>query len=232
MMKNPFFKKIIFALGVLAMLIFLSVTFLFVSSLKKPTPAPMREKPVTQVDIATPLVATVDPPVTKQLEAGLIQAFTVELDPSINLSQIRATVSSSPPSDASAKSVVPTTTTIKGQKITLTTTVPVQPTTTYTLSVIFQGRTILSQAYLSTPPAVTPVATNNPALATHLPYETLSYILTYSKERNVYEMHFKYNPSSEKDMTTQFEEAKTNTNNFITGKGIDIKTITIEYLFK
>ncbi len=232
MTNNPLFKKLMFALGVVIMLILLSVVFLFISSFKKPPPSPVKEKPVTQVDITTPLVVTAEPPVTKQLIVGEVQVFAVELDTSVNVSDVRATVSSSPPSDASAKSVVPTTTVIQGQKIILTTAVPTEPVTTYTLTLIYKGRVLLSQAYLSTTPAITPIPTNNPVLATHLPYETLNYILTYSKERNVYEMHFKYNPSSEKDMTTQFEEAKVNANNFIIGKGIDIKTITIEYLFK
>ncbi len=232
MTKNPFFKKIIFALGVTIMLLLLSVAFLFISSFKKPSPTPVGKKPVTQVDVTTTLVVSTEPPVTKQLEAGSIQTFTVELDPSVNLSQVRSTVASSPPSDASAKSVVPTTIAQQGQKITLTTSLPIEPTRTYTLTLLYNGQTILSQAYLSTPPKITPVASNNPTLSTHLPYETLNYILTYSKERNLYEMHFKYDPTSSKDMTTQFEEAKINTNNFITGKGIDLKTVTIEYLFK
>jgi hypothetical protein len=45
-------------------------------------------------------------------------------------------------------------------------------------------------------------------------------------------MHFKYDPNSSKDLTAQFNEAKTNVNSFITGKGIDVNTIKIDYLFK
>jgi hypothetical protein len=232
MINNQIVRKILFVIGVIVMLALLSILFLFLSSFKKPQENKNNKKPVTQVDVITNLVIATDPPVTKQLEAGSIQTFTITLDPSIVAGEVKVTLSSSPPSDASAKSVVPTQITVTGQKITLTTSAPIEPYTTYTLFALYKGRSILSQAYLSTPPKATPIPSNNPTLASQLPYETLTYILTYNKERNIYEMHFKYDPNSSKDLTAQFNEAKTNVNSFITGKGIDVNTIKIDYLFK
>jgi len=232
MTNNPVLKKIFFAFGVFLMLIVLSVIFLFISTLKKPTQQIPEKKPVTQVDISTPLVNSVLPPVTKLLETGKIQTFTSTLDPTIEVSDVKVTLSSSPPSNASAKSVVPTTTSLEGKVLVTTTSVPIEPSTTYTLMLLYKGKIILSQAYLSAHPIETPIPTNNPTLSTYLPYETLNYLLVYNAEKNAYVMHFKYDPNSSKDLNTQFEEAKTNTNNFIVGKGIDVTTITIDYLFK
>ena len=232
MTNNPTIKKALFVLGVFAMLIFLSILFLFVSTFKKTAPVPKEAVPVTQVDTTTPLAYTVKPLSTQQLIAGQVQVFTITLDPSVDATSVRASVSSSPPSDASAKTLIPTTINVSGQRLEITTKIPTDPYTTYTLTLLYRSRIILQQAYLSTPAVETPIPTNNPTLSSFLPYSTLNYILDFNKEQNIYVMHFKYNPNSSKDLSTQFNDAKTSANNFILGKGIDIKSITINYLFK
>jgi hypothetical protein len=204
---------------------------LFVSTLKKTPPTPEKKQTLRR-DITTIFVREVSPPPTQTLVAGQLQKFTVTLDASVDVGKLRINIVSSPPSDISSQSPVPFTKGFSGRKLEISTTQTTLPVTTYTITLAYNDKVILQQSYLSSPEAPTPVANNNVSLSQFLPYETLNYLLEYNKGRNIYIVHVRYDPNSKKDLTTQFNDAKSNANNFIESRGVDLKSIVIEYIFK
>ncbi len=231
MNNNSLIKKGLFAVGVFAALVFLTFLFLFLSSLKK-TPTTPEKKPSLRGDVTTSFIKSFSPPSNILLTAGKVQKFTIFLASPIdpNLLQIKA--ASSSPSDISNNISVPIKKNTNNNSIEFTTTQPLSPVTTYSITITYKGQLLLQQSYLTSSYTPTPIPTNNPTLSSFLPYETLNYSLEFNKEQNIYIMHFKYNPNSNTDMTTQFNEAKTQTNKFIQGKGIDPLTVIIKYSYK
>lgn len=230
-MKKTAVRKILFALGVIVSLVALTVLFLFVSTLKK-TPPPQTDTKKAPRDTTSSLVKKVLPESTMLLNPGRAQAFTITLDPSLDPQTITFKLTSSPPSDASKTKDVGLSPSYKNATITLVTTSQIEPSTTYILTLFLRGGTIFRQAYLSSPFAPTPVQSNNASLSSFLPYETLNYRLEFNKEQNIYVMHFKYDANSKEDLSTQFNNSKTNADEFIESKGIDTTTVTIKYLYK
>ena len=228
-MNNTIVKKILFALGVLVSLVVLSILFLLVSTLKKSPPESQVTRVTPPKDSTTVLIESVEPVVAIQLTPGSAQKFSIVLDPSVDIEGVRVSVTSAPVSNLLQKSSFPITTSVNNNILTATTNYPITPVTAYTLTLIYQGKAILQQSYLSAPADPTPVPTNNSALSAFLPYSTLNYLLEYNKSQNVYIVHFKYDLSSKKDLSTQLSEAKKNAFNFIQSKGVDPSTITIIY---
>jgi hypothetical protein len=72
---------------------------------------------------------------------------------------------------------------------------------------------------------------NNQKLRGFLPYETDSFRLTYSVARDSYIFSFKVNPNSNEAVDSQFEKAKFEAIKFIQSKGVDIKSIFIEWRY-
>jgi hypothetical protein len=231
MTNNSIFKRIFFGIGVLVFLVFLTILFLFISTLKKPGTI-IEKKPTLRRDVVTSLVLGISPPPTQTLLAGSMQKITVSLNPELKFEKLRVNVVSSKPSDISSQTPVQFTNEFKGGSLYVTLVGPIVPVTTYTITVFYDNKLILQQSYLSGPEAPTAVPTNNPSLQTLLPHETLNYIIEYNAQKNIYIMHFKYDPDSKADLATQFNTAKTNANSFITGHNIDPKSVVIEYLYK
>lgn len=231
-MKQTFIKKLIYIVGVFVSLVILVVLFLFVSSLKKSPPPPQPAAQKVPKDTTTQLIKTVLPDSSQTLVPSQSQTFTITLDPSLDPSTIQAKLTASPPSNAAEKTDVPIAVTRESNRLILTTTNPILPVSTYTLTLLLRGQIILQQSFLSASISPTPLPTNNTVLSQYLPHETLIYLLEYDKDQNVYLMHFKYDAASPDSFTDQFEKAERSANEYIAGKGIDTTTVSIKYLYK
>ncbi len=231
-MNQPIIKRLLYVLGIIAALIALTLLFLLVSSIKKqPQTPPVTGKKVP-ADKTTSLVKNITPPSTVLLPSGTTQTFLITLDPSLDPSSIKPAITASSPSNASAATPVAFTTSLGKNTISLTTTVPIEQSTTYLVSLSLRGTDIFRVSYLSSNPTPTIPPKNNPTLSAYLPYETLSYRLEFDKELNTYIMHFKYDIHSKDALSVQFNTAKQNVNEYIKSKGIDPSTIVIRYLYK
>lgn len=231
-MKQTFLKKSMYVAGIAISLVVLTILFLLVSSLKKPavTPKPGAQK--IPKDTTTSLVKAVLPDPSQALTPSQNQTFTITLDPALDPKAIEAKITSSPPSNAAEKTDVPFVLSRQGNTLTLTTNSPIRSVTTYTLVLRLRGQVILQQSFLSSSVSPTPLPTNNTALSQYLPHETHIYLLEYDRDQNIYLAHFKYDASSPDSFTDQFEKAKKSANEFIAGKGIDVTTVSIKYLYK
>lgn len=231
-MRNPLIKKLTYGFGVLIALILLTALFLLVSSLKKtPQPTKQTQQRVPK-DTTTQLVKGVLPPSSELLTPLQKQTFIVTLDPALNPESVKASLAASSPSDASQKTDTPLTVSTQKNKLILTTTRPTEAFSTYTLTLTLRGQIILQQSFLSSAVSPTPLPSNNAALSQYLPHETLGYLLEYSKEENLYLVHFKYDSYSPDSFTAQLDKAKKNANEFIQSKNIDLSTVSIKYLYK
>ncbi len=231
-MKQPLLKKLMYAAGVFVSLIVLTVLFLFVSSLKKSPPKPQPSVQKVPRDTTTKLIKEVAPDPFQALTPSQNQTFTVTLDPALDSSKIQTKLTLSPPSNAAEKIEIPLVVNRQENKLILTTTTPIEPVSTYTLTLLLRGQVILQQSFLSAAASPTPLPVNNTALSQHLPHETHIYLLEYDRDENIYLMHFKYDAASPDSFTDQFEKAKKSTNEYIAGKNIDTSTVTIKYLYK
>lgn len=72
---------------------------------------------------------------------------------------------------------------------------------------------------------------NNPALKKYLPYETNSFRLTYSNEKDIYIFSFKADPNSTQSIDVQYDRAKAEAIKFIEDKGVSLDSISIEWRF-
>lgn len=72
---------------------------------------------------------------------------------------------------------------------------------------------------------------NDLRLKQFLPYETNSFKLTFSEQRNIYIFSFKADPKSVQSIEVQYEKAKNEALKFIQEKGLDINLITIEWRY-
>lgn len=231
-MKQPFLKKLIHIAGVFVSLVLLTALFLLVSSLKK---SPPQQQPSTQKvprDTTTQLVKEVTPDPFQALVPMQNQTFIITLDPALDPNKTQAKLTLSPPSNAAEKTEVPLIISRQANKLMLTTTNPIQPVSTYTLTLLLRGQVILRESFLSSSISPTPLPTNNNTLSQYLPHETRIYLLEYDRDQNVYLMHFKYDASSPDSFTDQFEKAKKSANEYIEGKNIDTSTVTVKYLYK
>lgn len=231
-MKQSIVKKLIYAGGVLASLVVLTVLLLLVSSLKKsPAPQSNTQQKVPK-DTTTPLIKSVQPDSAQALPVSQNQTFTITLDSALDPSLIKARLDSSPPSNAAEKTNVPLSISTHNNAITATTSTPIAPFTTYTLTLTLRGKTILQRSYLSDAPSPTPIPANNTTLMNYLPHETLIYLLEFDRDQNIYLVHFKYDATSPLSFTDQFEKAKKSANEYIASKNIDPSSVTIRYLYK
>lgn len=231
-MKQSFTRKLLYLGGVFISLIVLTVLFLFISSLKKaPTPPPSVQKRVPK-NITTSLVKKVLPDSTQALANSQNQTFTITLDSALDPSLIKVQLVASPPSNATEKTAIPLSVSYDKNIITATTTKPIEPFTTYTLTLSLREQNILQRSYLSEALSPSPLPTNNAILSSYLPHETFIYLLEFDKDQNIYLMHFKYDATSPLSFTEQFEKAKKSVNEYIASKNIDPNTVIIKYLYK
>ncbi len=231
-MKQPLAKKLFYIGGVIASLAVLTVLFLFVSSLKKEPPTTVSVQKRVPKDTTTSLIKSVLPDSAQPLRSYQNQTFTIMLDSALDPSLITTQLTSSPPSNAAEKTVIPLSISNNKNTITATATKAIEPFTTYTLTLTLRGQSILQKSYLSEAPSPTPLPTNNTALANHLPHETLIYLLEFDHDQNMYLMHFKYDATSPLSFTEQFEKAKKSVSEYIASKNIDPNSVTIKYLYK
>ena len=167
------------------------------------------------------------------LPAGKPFAFTISFTTPIELNQIDFTLTYT---DDFAQNPSPIPVKIIPQKIdqrtiSLQTTDPIQPAKEYALTIVnaTTNDVLSSTSYPSERPLPTKVPTNNLTLASFLPYETDLYSLIYLENRNIYVFRFKYNADSSVSSDEQFNAAKADAVKFIESKGIDLKTIVIEW---
>lgn len=198
------------------------------------SPPPPPTPTVKNKSLNTSVINNVSPAQSQLLTPGNTQTFTVFLGKALYMDQIKITLKgydytqndTTPvdiPFDANFTS---------NNIITIRTKGPIAPHMTYSLTIVTtsDNRPILDLSYSSKSSAgITPVSSNNTALATYLPYETDAYKLSYLPSKNVYIFNFKYNPNSGVSIGDQFAAAQQDATRFIQSKGIDINSIVIEW---
>lgn len=213
-------KKLLLIFGVAVSFIVLAVLMLFVSSLKKPV----------QNSNITGVIGIV--PSEKQiLTPNVIQKFQVVFGAATSASDAKFELSyQSFGSQETKKAKIKIL--IEGKTATIANEDPTIPNSKYTLSITQSGGKEVAVKYISGSTAPTPIPTNNESLTQFLPYKTQAFILEYNEARNIYIMHFLYNAASSVDLSTQFDSAKKQANDFITSKNIPLSSIKIDYLYK
>lgn len=129
------------------------------------------------------------------------------------------------------KETVPFTSRISPDRktITLTPNKEINPSQQIILSIADEKTIIFSTTYASERIRITPAPSNNPELKQYLPYETETYILSFSTRRSSYIFNLKLIENSPNSLEEQYQSAKSQAEAFIQSKGIDIDSLSIEW---
>jgi methionine-rich copper-binding protein CopC len=235
-------QKILLVISAFVVLLVIVGLILF-SSKKSKSPTPIPSAAPTSSATSTPVkanpiifnVVTVDPADGSLLNAGQKQKFNITFDQPIQTNWVTVQLTAkNTTSDQSSPTTVNYTESMASDSRTLTisSSETIGPNFDYELVVknaTNSNLTLLDAHYTAGEPAPSPAANNNPALQQYLPYETQNYLLSYSKEQNVYVFNFKYDPNSSVDLNTQYDQAKDEATRFIQSKGIDVNSIVIQW---
>ncbi len=113
--------------------------------------------------------------------------------------------------------------------ITLTPNKEILPSQQLTLSIADEKTVLFSTTYASERISITSAAANNPELKQYLPYETETFILSFSTRRNSYIFNLKLVENSPSSLEEQYQAAKNQAEAFIQNKGIEINSLSIEW---
>lgn len=222
-MKN-ITKKTGYVLAVIITLVVLTLSFLSLSSLKKP-------QEITPAEQTTRLLS-ISPRRTEELKPNLTQKFEITFTNMNKTTPINVSLSSAPFKNPTEIRMVKISQKTIGNNVIINTLEPILPLEAYTLTLTQNNKIILKQNYISSGIKPTPIPQNNKTLQDFLPYTTQAYSLEYSPSRNIYIAHVKYNPNSSLSLTAQIETVKTEVSQFIQSKGIAIESVKIDYSLK
>lgn len=226
-----------FVIGIILLSIILALIFLsFTTKIpEKPTTntTSFSEKPITPTTSPAPIIfESLSPKEGQLLNAGEIATFTLLFKEPISPDRVAVAFSYfDDVKNLSFPISVKKITNVSSKKIVLETTEALKQTTQYSLQIVDSTTEslIFSAVYVSSEILPTPIQTNNSKLIPYLPYETSNFKLEYFPERNIYIFHFIDDESLPTDLSEQFAKAKADAIKFIESKGIDLKTIMIEW---
>jgi len=227
-------------LGILLIVsFFLSLTFLVfaISLINNPTINTLPQE-ITQITQGGspignyPSILSLEPSELKTITAGSIQNFKITFKSPVVTNQISSSLTRKNYTTDQATSPVGIKTTYNYDTTTLTISPnePIQPFSEYALTITNKNNIILLAAKFSSrdvPP--TPPTNNNPKLKQYLPHETTSYKLSLNALREVYVFNFKITPGSTTSLSTQYQNAKREAEEFIKSKSIDLNSIIVEW---
>lgn len=190
-----------------------------------PTPVPLLYN--------TPEVLKTEPSYVQSLIPGQIQKFTITFTDSISdkpLQSFLTTRSITNQSDSLKHVSISSQLVSGGEILEIRTNEDILPSQEYSLTVIDEdGQTLVSATYTSSSIAVSPVKNNNQELRNYLPHETNNYRLIYLESTNTYIFNFKANSSSPDSYIDQYNQAKSDAEEFIRSRGIDLNSIIVEW---
>ena len=234
-MANILKNKTILIIGTVAVvLIFLALYFTKKAPPENQGVTPPSATPIKSQSLNTTVINNVSPSQGTTLEPGKSQTFTIYLGKPLVIGQVKIVLKSYDyTQDYVIVNDVPFKATFTANNvIEVKTTNPITPHTTYLLQMttLTDNKVVLNLTYSSQLAASpTPVQNNNTALIPYLPHETDNYKLSYFAAQNMYIFNFKYDSSSDLNITDQFNQAKQDAINFIQSKGIDINSIVIDW---
>lgn len=218
-------KKLLF-LGIVAFVAALFLLFFLYRSLQGDGVGDMGRDTPLQITSLTP-----DP--SQVLIAGESQEFEILFTQPVSSGRVRVTLESFDPLQSSSPEPIQ----IQTEQIQDSAGVRVvmqEDVATYQVYLLdiydmLREEGVGSFAFDSTLQSVERAPENNIALAEFLPHETESYRLVYVENLNTYVFNFKLDPSSSLSANAQFEQAKTEAENYITERGVSLESIVIEW---
>lgn len=210
---------------ILTFLILTSFTY-FSFFQKQPSPIS-----IIQEDIK---VTKVVPNQATPLQPGSKQTFSLEFHKAVKAGSIqvrlkRGDITTNQAEEDVNLTLIPTP---DGKSLVIETIQPILPLNEYHLLLSNKsGKLVFEARYLSEKPLISPVQSNNLQLSQYLPYETTTYRLIYLQSENIYVFNFKFNPDSQSDLETQFQQAKQEAIKFIKSKDIKLEGLVIDWRY-
>lgn len=226
-MNIEFLRKrffILFFISVVLILLFFALVSLFLFDKTK------EPDTTSGQDLREIKIVNIAPQNSSPLVPGTNQQFTIEFNKPVSINNIKFELKQKN-FITDKTSITKLNGSIDGNILTITTLENILPLSIYTLSVFDINDNLLYRVQFESDDLKTISKKNNINLAAFLPYETKTFKLTYSSDRNIYYFNFKENFNSQEPIDIQFEKAKTEAISFIKNKGIDPSTLEIVWKY-
>src|SRR3989344_2471367 len=178
-------------------------------------------------------IASMTPPAQSILEPNTTQAFSIAFSSETDKTALSPVLSyTGIVSDQTPHSVNISVDLLNDNKtLQIKTVDQIVPYSKYTLEItdMRTKRLILSADFFTKPITPTKPINNDLTLQQYLPYEAITYRLSYNERLGIYIFNLKLNPNSSDNFNLQYENAKAEAERFIEGKGINLSEIVIDW---